>query len=79
MEINKRYKFKDKTNGFHTGIQHLLGNEFIVTGIGSKNVHIQLIGRTQILAINKSYWNDLVEGEVKQTVVGQSKLEFKFL
>jgi hypothetical protein len=79
MEINKRYKFKDEITSSFTGIRIFNGREFILTGIGRINVHVQVIGRTQINTFNKLCWDELVEGEVKQTVIGQSKLEFKFI
>lgn len=78
MEINKRYKFRDVTTN-NDNMGAIAGAEFILTSIGIKNVHYQIIGETRIHTLPIMFWNIYVQGEAKETVIGDSKLVFKFL
>ena len=85
MEINKRYKFKENYDfsvsvSCNGNIANLIpGTEFILTSIGHRNVHYQIIGETRIRTLPKMFWDIYVQGEAKETVIGDSKLVFKFL
>ena len=77
MEINKRYKFRDiTTNNDNMGA--IAGAEFILTGIGHTYVHFQIIGQSRIRTLPKMFWGIYVQGEAKESVIGDSKLIFKF-
>ena len=83
MEINKRYKFRDvATNSRSTWENHemgaIAGAEFIITSIGRINVHYQIIGQSRIRTLPKMFWDMYVQGEAKESVIGDSKLIFKF-
>jgi len=84
MEVGKVYKFIDKPQcwdsaslcGPNTGDW---GQEFIVTSIGYRNFHYQVVGRKVIKTLNKSFWNQWVLGSVEVPVQFDSKLVFKFI
>ena len=82
MEINKRYKFRDaatKRKQIRMGEMGVIaGAEFILTGIGRTNVHYQIIGQSRIRTLPKMFWDIYVQGEAKESVIGDSKLIFKF-
>lgn len=77
MEIGKVYKFIDKPGGEpNTGDW---GQEFIITSIGHKNFHYQVIGRKTIKSLSKMFWSQWVLGPVEVPVQFDSKLVFKFI
>jgi hypothetical protein len=78
MEINKRYKFRDVATKRNHEMGAIAGAEFILTGIGRTNVHYQIIGQSRIRTLPKMFWDIYVQGEAKESVIGDSKLIFKF-
>jgi len=84
MEIGQRYRFRVRASHPNHAIGHLTGKEFIIVDIQPARVSYQIIGSPSIGVLSIGFWNIYVDPgsmvpAVKESIQGNSKLEFKFV
>ena len=84
MEIGQRYRFRVRASHPNHKIGSHSGKEFIIVNIRHARVEYQIIGSPDIGVVPIGFWNIYVEpgymvAAVKESIQGNSKLEFKFI